>query len=97
MSDIKVGDIVAALGKPGIVIEILEGHVSRCFRLKSPDLIMRRQSFHDYSEIIDFGDHVRMSNPKELIAHANMYIDKMKDTIALLEQFKIEVQNETNR
>lgn len=88
----NIGDFVTALGKPGIIIEILDGHETSCFRMKSADLIMRNQGFHNYSEIIDFGDFVKPATADQIIADADGCINFLKKTIERLEQFKAEVQ-----
>lgn len=88
----KVGDFVTALGKPGIIIEILDGHETSCFRMKSADLIMRNQGFHDFSEIIDFGDFVKSATVEQILNSADGCISFLQKTIQKLEQFKKEIE-----
>lgn len=89
VDNIKVGDFISSLNKPGIVVDVFTSTSGeqKLIKLLSADIIARNAD-HNGGELIDNGYHVNECTKTAVLMSIDNYIGMLKERIEKLEEFK---------
>lgn len=90
VDNIKIGNFVSSLNKPGIVVDVFTSSTSgeqKLIKLLSADIIARNAD-HNGGELVDNGYHVNECTKTAVLMSIDNYIEMLKERIEKLEEFK---------
>lgn len=88
MDGLEPGTLVSALGKIGLITEVITGPETTAIWLHSPNHIFRGLAANNYSELIVVNQSLKPADRQALEKEIDAYIRQLHERIRLLEEFK---------